>query len=130
MRALRRLVFLQLLLGLTLAPPVWAARTVSIQASVPLPDASDAEFHRALHSAVETCVRGAVAMGLSWIRLQHAAVVEKQLIVEMIGSDEADGAPSDHGDGPDSNSGDPNGQAPNGHDDGRGESSEAPRTLL
>jgi hypothetical protein len=142
MRFHGRFVFLRpllglMLLGLTLVPPVWAARTVSIQAAVPLPDSSDAEFQRALHNAVETCVRGAVAMGMSWIRLQHAAIVEKQLIVEVIGSDDAESGPNGHdGDqGPNSHDeqrpdGHDGGQGPNGHDRERGGDSGAPPTLM
>jgi hypothetical protein len=129
MRILRRLVFFQLLLGLALASPVWA-RTVSIQAAVPLPDSSDVEFKRALHSAVETCVRGAVAMGLSWIRLEHAAVVEKELVVEMVGSDEADNSPDAHK-GEQGHDGAPGHDGRHhGHDGDPGTDSEGPRTLM
>jgi len=133
-------VSLQLLLGLALVPPVWA-RTVSIQAAVPLPDSSDAEFRRALHSAVETCVRGAVAMGMSWIRLQHAAIVERQLVVVMIGSDETDASEDGHDggqshegieghDGGEGHDGVQGHDGDHGHNGDQGGDAEVPQTLM
>jgi hypothetical protein len=62
MRILGRLVFATLLV-LAAASPGWT-RTVKIETAAPLTDRSDRSLELALKSAIDTCVRGAVAMGL------------------------------------------------------------------
>jgi hypothetical protein len=85
MRTLGRLVSATLLV-LAAASPGWT-RTVKIE-TAPLADRSDRSLELALKSAVDTCVRGAAAMGLSWIWLHRAALQGEQLVVQMIATDE------------------------------------------
>ena len=78
-----------LVLILGLSSPGWA-RVVRMETAVPLTDRSEAAVEAALRGALETCVRGAMAMGLSWIRLERATLGEDRVIVHMIGSDDDD----------------------------------------
>lgn len=80
---------LMLPLVLGLSSPGWA-RIVRMETAVALPDRSDAAIESALRGALDTCVRGAMAMGLSWIRLERAILGEDRLIVRMVGSDDED----------------------------------------
>jgi len=84
---LGRLVSAALFLVLAAASSGWT-RTVKIETAAPLTDRSDRSLELALKSAVDTCVRGAVAMGLSWIWLHDAALQGEQLVVQMIATDE------------------------------------------
>jgi hypothetical protein len=69
---------------------------VKIQASAPLSDRSDRSVEQALKSAIDSCVRGATAMGLSWIWLDDAAVRGDSVIVQMVATDdEAEGEDDD-----------------------------------
>ena len=81
------MVTVPLLLVLAMATP-GLARVVTIKTAALLADRSDASIELALKGAVETCVRRAVAMGLSWISLQHAVLVGDEVIVQMIASDD------------------------------------------
>jgi hypothetical protein len=87
--SLSRLVCAALLLVLAAASPGWT-RTAMIETAAPLTDRSDRSLELALKSAVDTCVRGATAMGLSWIWLRRAAIQGEQLVVQMIATDEDD----------------------------------------
>jgi len=89
MRTLSQFVSVALLLVLAASSPGWA-RTIKIETAVPLVDRSDRSLELGLKSAVDTCVRGAVAMGLSWIWLHRAALQGDQLVVQMIATDEDD----------------------------------------
>jgi len=89
MRTLNRLISLTLLLILAMSSPGWA-RMVTFEAAAPLADGSDTSIELALRGAVDTCVRGATAMGLSWIWLRRVAVAGDQLVVQMIATDEDD----------------------------------------
>ena len=81
------MVTVPLLLVLAMATP-GLGRVVTIKTAALLADRSDASIELALRGAVETCVRGAVAMGLSWISLQDAVLLGDQVIVQMIASDD------------------------------------------
>ena len=76
-----------LLLVLAAPLPAWA-RVVTIQTSAPLSDHSDQEIERALKGALDSCVRGATAMGLSYIRLDGASVLTDKVIVRMVATDD------------------------------------------
>jgi hypothetical protein len=77
------------MLGAVLVPagPAWA-RTVRLEATAPLQGASDPAIERALTSALDRCVRRATAMGLAWIWLDNAAVLENKVVVQMVATDE------------------------------------------
>jgi len=77
-----------MLMLLVLASPAWA-RVVSFRAAAPLGDHSDPSIDRAIKGAVDSCVREATAMGLSWIWLRDAAVVGDKILVQMVASDDA-----------------------------------------
>ncbi len=89
MRTLRRLVSVPLLLVLAMSSPGWA-RVIKMETAAPLKDQSDASVELALKGAVDTCARGALAMGLSWIRLHRAVLAGDQVIVQMIATDDDD----------------------------------------
>lgn len=85
-KTLRRLVFLVLVLGLGLPAAAWA-RVVRIETTTPLSDHSDQTIDRALEDALDRCVRGATAMGLSWIWLDRTLVLTDKVIVRMVATD-------------------------------------------
>jgi hypothetical protein len=87
MEVVRSMVGLALMMALTWASAA-EARVVKFQTSSPLPDRSDRSIEQALERAVDTCVRGATAMGLSSIRLDDAAVRSDRVVVRMIATDE------------------------------------------
>ena len=83
----RRLASVALLLTFAAAAPAWA-RVVKIEATEPLPDHSDQAVEGALKGALDRCVRGATAMGLSWIWLDRALVLTDKVIVSMVATDD------------------------------------------
>jgi len=85
-----------LALVLVAAVPGWS-RTVKMETAAPVTDQSDESLQAAFKSAVDACIRGAVAMGLSRIWLNGAALQGGELVVQMIATDEAD--TDDTGDG-------------------------------
>ena len=90
-------LFAALMLVLYLVAPAWA-RTVRIETTVPLADQSEATINRAITQAVETAVRGATAMGLSWIWVDGARVLSNALVVRMIATDDDPDDVQDSGD--------------------------------
>ena len=78
---------LALLLAMALAAPAWA-RTVKIETAVPLSDDAPESLEKAFTEALDTTVRGAVAMGFSWIRLDGARVLEHSAVVRMVATDD------------------------------------------
>jgi len=85
-----------LALVLIAAAPGWS-RTVKMETAAPVTDQSDESMQAALRSAVEACIRGAAAMGLSWIYFSGAALQGDQLVVQMIASDEGESNDADPG---------------------------------
>jgi hypothetical protein len=85
-KALRRLAFVGLVLAFALPGSAWA-RVVRIETTTPLSDHSDQAIDRALEDALDRCVRGATAMGLSWIRLDRTLVLTDKVIVRMVATD-------------------------------------------
>jgi hypothetical protein len=70
------------------APAMASAKVVTIEATAALPDMSDKTIEGALESAVDTCVRGAAAMGLTSIWLDRALVLTDKVVIKMTASDE------------------------------------------
>jgi hypothetical protein len=82
---------------LVVASPV-PAREAAIETSAPLADHSDEAIRSALTDAVVNAVKGAVAMGLTWVRLRNAAVLDDAVTVLIVASDteqDAESADSD-----------------------------------
>ena len=77
---------LSVLVVLTLALPAFA-RIAAIETSAPLSDHSDEAIEAALTQAVVVAVRGAVAMGLPWVRVRQAVVVEDVVTVQIVATD-------------------------------------------
>ncbi len=86
MPALGRLV-VPLLLALSVASPA-VARTAAIETAIALKDRSQSSIEQAAREALESCVRGAVAMGLSQIRVNQALVLTNMVIVQILATDE------------------------------------------
>src|SRR5438477_183910 len=69
------------------AAPPWA-RELNVDAPEPLADRSDQAVEGALKGALHRGVRGATAMGLSWICLDRALVLTDKVIVSMVATDD------------------------------------------
>src|SRR5262245_32313394 len=87
MKTMRRFAVMALLATL-IAPAMASAKIVTIEATAALPDLSDKTIEGALESAVDTCVRGAAAMGLTSIWLDRALVLTDKVVIKMTASDE------------------------------------------
>jgi hypothetical protein len=87
MRPFLRLV-VALLLVLSVASP-GMARVATIATTAPLLDHSDRSILAALMEAVETLAKGAVAMGLSWVKVSQVLVLDDMVTVRMIATDTA-----------------------------------------
>lgn len=66
-----------------------------IETRVPLEDTSDAGIKTAVDRAVDSAVRGAAAMGLSWVQLQRAYIVGGYVAVQVVAATEALAIPTD-----------------------------------
>ena len=55
---------------------------------MPLSDHSPETLERAVKEALDTTVRGATAMGFSWIRLDGVRVLEDAVVVRVVASDD------------------------------------------
>jgi len=53
-----------------------------------LSDHSPETLERAIKEALDTTVRGATAMGFSWVRVEGAQVLEDAVVVRMVASDD------------------------------------------
>jgi hypothetical protein len=87
MKPLRQFVCVALVLAVVAPATAWA-RVVDIETTVALPDHSDQAIEGALEHALDTCVRGATAMGLASIWLDRALVLTDKVVVKMTASDE------------------------------------------
>jgi len=85
MRRLGRLALL-LLLALAVASPALAG-VATIETTAPLPDHSEQSIRMAFRTAVETAVRGAMAMGLPRVQLRQAVVLEDAVAVQILATD-------------------------------------------
>ena len=89
-RVLAWIASVQLALALALPSP-GLTRTIRIETSVPLTDRSDSSIETALRGALDACVRGATAMGMSWIRLHEAVVGADRVTVQVVAGDDDGG---------------------------------------
>ncbi len=85
MRQFSQLALL-LMLVLSIAPPA-GARIAMIQTMAPLQDHAEQSIQAAFREALETAVKGAVAMGLSWVKLGRALVLENMVVVQNFATD-------------------------------------------
>ena len=72
-----------------------AARVVRMETRVALEDRSEPSVKQALREAFEISVRGALAMGLSRMRVDGARVLPDAVILAMVATDEDDDAGED-----------------------------------
>jgi len=86
MRTLASFV-LALLIGLAAASPAFA-RVVVMQTSAALENHTEPAIERALREALDVALDGAVAMGLSWMRVDRARVLDDAVVVWVVASDE------------------------------------------
>jgi len=75
------------LLTLVVAAPA-GATMVRIETAATLSDQSDTSLDAALKQAVEKSIRGAAAMGLSFVWLDQAFVFRGRVVVRMLATDE------------------------------------------
>ena len=61
---------------------------VTIEAAASLSDHSPETLERALKEALDTAVQGATTMGLTWVRLDGARVLEDAVVVRMVVCDD------------------------------------------
>jgi hypothetical protein len=85
MRRFRWLV-LGLVVVLATASPS-AATVATIATTAPLPDHEEQSVNAALQTALKAAVTGAMAMGLPWVRMSHALVLEKAVAVQILATD-------------------------------------------
>ena len=82
--------FCWLVLGLVLvlapaSPSV--AKVVAIETTSPLEDHAEESVRVALEAAVKEAVTGAMAMGLPWVRMSRALVLENAVVVQILATD-------------------------------------------
>jgi hypothetical protein len=77
-----------LLLVLGMASP-GLARVAAIETTAPLSDHAEQSVRAALEEAVNTAVKGAVAMGLRWFKISKALVLEDLVAVQILATDTA-----------------------------------------
>lgn len=87
MRRLAGLVTLLVVATVVGASPAWA-REVRMQTTVSLNDRSEPAVKQALREAFDTCLRGAVAMGFSRIRVGAIQVLQDTVVLATVATDE------------------------------------------
>jgi hypothetical protein len=85
---MHRLISLSLasLLVIATATPS-AARMASIQTTAPLQDHEEQSVKSAVKEAVKSAVTGAMAMGLPWVQIRRAVVLEDAVAVQILATD-------------------------------------------
>ncbi len=73
--------------GILVAASPARARVAAIETSAPLTDHSEQAIQLALTEAVMNAVRGAMAMGLTWVRLRDATVLADAVTVLIVATD-------------------------------------------
>lgn len=85
---MRRFSWLALSLALVAATASPGAATVAtIATTVPLLDHEEQSVSDALQAAVKAAVTGAIAMGLPWVRMNQALVLEDAVAVQILATD-------------------------------------------
>ena len=87
---MRRFSWLGLAVLLIVAPASPSAATVAtIATTAPLEDHRDQSVNAAFRAALKAAVAGATAMGLPWVRISHALVLEDAVAVQILATDTA-----------------------------------------
>jgi hypothetical protein len=87
MRSLSRVALtLTLLVVLLMVSPAWA-RVAAIETTAPLQDHAEQSINAALQDALETAMKGALAMGLPWVKISRALVLENVVTVQLLATD-------------------------------------------
>lgn len=87
-RGLAGLVAALVVAMVVLAVSPATARVVHMQSVVSLTDRSDPAVKQALMEAFDTCLRGAVAMGFSRIRVSAIQVLQDTVVLATVATDE------------------------------------------
>lgn len=95
-------------LAVTLTTPA-SPRTVKFETAVAVADQTDESLDRAIRQALETTVRAATAMGLTWIWLDRASLAGGAIHIRMVATDDE---PAGSGDEPASQDTEPSDEAP------------------
>jgi hypothetical protein len=86
-------------------------QVAAIETTAPLDDQSEGAVKSAIATAVQTAARGAVAMGLPWVRIKSAYVRDGYVGVQVFAMARPPDDPTDEsGDAPRLSPGDDNGQ--------------------
>ncbi len=64
-----------------------AARMASIQTTAPLRDHEEQSVKSAVKEAVKSALTGAMAMGLPWVQIRRAVVLEDAVAVQILATD-------------------------------------------
>ena len=87
MHRVRWLILSLLLIVVPVSPS--AATVAAIATTVPLQDHEEQTINAALQAAVKAAVAGATAMGLAWVRISRALVLEDAVAVQIFATDTA-----------------------------------------
>ncbi len=86
---MRRFSWLGLAALLIVAPASPSAATVAaIATTAPLEDHQDQSVNAAFRAALKAAVVGATAMGLPWVRISRAIVLDDAVAVQILATDE------------------------------------------
>lgn len=84
---MRTLVLALTLLLVVSVPSPGLARMAMIETTVALENHSEQSVKTAITAAVEAAARGAIAMGLPWIHLRRAFVLDDAVLIHIFASD-------------------------------------------
>jgi hypothetical protein len=65
------------------------ARVAMIETAAPIKNHTEDAVKAAIQEAVDTAAKGAVAMGLPWVQLRDAEVLEDTIAIQVVATDEA-----------------------------------------
>ncbi len=65
------------------------AKVAMIETAAPIQDKSQESVKAALKEAVSTAAKGAMAMGLPWVQVRDAQILQDAVAVQVIATDEA-----------------------------------------
>jgi len=111
MRCFRWLILVAALVAATASPT--AAKVAAIQTTAPLQDHAEQSVKTAILEAVQAAVTGAMAMGLPWVQLSKALVLENAVAVQILATDtRPDQGEGEEAPGPDDEAGDGGNELP------------------
>jgi hypothetical protein len=86
---MRRMSWLPLgLLAIAVLASPSAATVATIATTTPLEDHQEQSVNTALRTALKAAVAGATAMGLPWVRISRAIVLEDAVAIQIFATDE------------------------------------------